>query len=332
MHMIDTQRAEVRFLIDALRAASRQAMTVQREMTAAALSKDDRSPVTVGDYAVQAVVGAMLEKALPADALVGEEDAGALREPANTGLLGQVVHFVERALPGATDETVCGWIDRGNAEPGGRFWTLDPIDGTKGFLRGEQYAVALALIENGEVVLGGLGCPNLANGCEEAIGGPGSVVIAARGEGTWASPLENEAWTALRVSGVADPKDARVLRSVESGHTNVSQLDIVLGRMGVQADPVRLDSQAKYGVLAGGRGDLLLRLLSADRPDYRECIWDQAAGAIVIEEAGGRITDLAGKPLDFGQGRTLANNAGVLASNGHLHEAALSALAEPPAS
>ena len=325
--MIDTQRAEVRFLVKALRAASRLAATVQREMTAAALNKDDRSPVTVGDYAVQAVVGAMMADKLPDDALVGEEDAGALRQAENAALLGQVVHFVTKERPEADGEAVCGWIDRGNAEPGGRFWTLDPIDGTKGFLRGEQYAVALALIEDGRVTLGGLGCPNLANGCEEAMGGPGSIIVAARGEGTWTTPLGGDDWTQLRVSGIGEPRDARVLRSVESGHTNVDQMDVVLERMGVEADPVRLDSQAKYGVLAGGRGDLLLRLLSASKPDYKECIWDQAAGSLVIEEAGGRITDLSGKPLDFGQGRTLAKNAGVLASNGPLHEAALAALA-----
>ena len=326
--MIDVNRAEVRFLIEALRASSRLAATVQREMTANALSKDDRSPVTVGDFAVQAVVGALMEKALPNDALVGEEDAGALREAENAALLEQVTHFVKTEFPEATPGAVCAWIDRGNAEPGSRFWTLDPIDGTKGFLRGEQYAAALALIEGGKVTLGGLGCPNLVNGCEQAIGGTGSVIIAARGEGTWAAALDNDSWSPLKVSAIADPKDARVLRSVESGHTNVDQMDVVLERMGVEADPVRLDSQAKYGVLAGGKGDLLLRLLSASKPDYKECIWDQAAGSIVIEEAGGRITDLSGKPLDFGQGRTLAKNAGVLASNGPLHEAALSALAE----
>ncbi len=92
------------------------------------------------------------------------------------------------------------------------------------------------------------------------------------------------------------------------------------------APPIGMDSQAKYAVLAAGEGDVLLRLLSPSRPDYREKIWDQAAGSIVIEEAGGRITDLDGKPLDFSHGRTLAKNRGILATNGHLHDAVLAAL------
>ncbi len=73
-------------------------------------------------------------------------------------------------------------------------------------------------------------------------------------------------------------------------------------------------------------GSLYLRLLSPQKPDYREKIWDQAAGSLIIEEAGGWVTDLHGKPLDFTAGRTLALNRGVLASNGHLHPAAIGAL------
>jgi 3'(2'), 5'-bisphosphate nucleotidase len=73
-------------------------------------------------------------------------------------------------------------------------------------------------------------------------------------------------------------------------------------------------------------GDVNLRLLSPARLDYREKVWDQAAGSIVVEEAGGRVSDLDGKPLDFSQGRTLAANRGVLATNELLHEAILDGL------
>jgi 3'(2'), 5'-bisphosphate nucleotidase len=88
-----------------------------------------------------------------------------------------------------------------------------------------------------------------------------------------------------------------------------------------------MDSQAKYAVLAAGGGEVILRLLSPKRPDYREKIWDQAAGSIILEEAGGRLTDLSGKPLDFTQGRLLTSNRGVLATNGSLHEKVLQGLA-----
>ena len=96
--------------------------------------------------------------------------------------------------------------------------------------------------------------------------------------------------------------------------------------LGITTSPVAMDSQAKYAVLAAGEGDVLLRLISPSRPDYREMIWDQAAGSIVVTEAGGRITDLDNRPLDFTHGRTLAKNRGILATNGPLHDAILAGL------
>ena len=125
-----------------------------------------------------------------------------------------------------------------------------------------------------------------------------------------------------------EPSRARILRSFESGHTNVSQIDEFALSLGVQVEPVRMDSQAKYAFLAAGAGELILRLLSPSQPDYREKVWDQAAGSLILEQAGGRITDLDGKPLDFTKGRRLEDNRGVLASNGLLHEKALRALKE----
>jgi 3'(2'), 5'-bisphosphate nucleotidase len=120
----------------------------------------------------------------------------------------------------------------------------------------------------------------------------------------------------------------RILRSVEAGHTNVGQVDQLAENLNVQADPVLMDSQAKYAVLAAGAGDLMVRLLSPDKPNYREKIWDQAAGSIIIEEAGGRVSDLDGKPFDFTTGRSLLNNRGVVASNGAYHSLALQTLKE----
>lgn len=314
------------FACEAVRRATTLARQIQNEMVTPALTKGDRSPVTLADFAVQAVVSKLLSDALPDDTLVGEESAGELQKPEQAESLEQVTKFVQAVFPDSTPQAVCDWIDRGATEPTSRFWTLDPIDGTKGFLRGGHYAVALALIVDGRVQLGVLGCPHLTDGWKDEIGGPGSVLVAARGQGTWTAPIEGDEWTRLSVSARSEPAEARMLRSFESGHTNTGQLGELVEAFGSKADPVLMDSQAKYAVLAAGAGDLLLRLLSSKQPDYREMIWDQAAGSIVVEEAGGQVSDLDGQALDFAHGRTLATNRGVLASNTHLHSAALAAL------
>jgi 3'(2'), 5'-bisphosphate nucleotidase len=62
-------------------------------------------------------------------------------------------------------------------------WTLDPIDGTKGFLRGEQYAVCLALIVDAKVQLGVMGCPNLPVDASKPDGPRGCLFVAVRGQG-----------------------------------------------------------------------------------------------------------------------------------------------------
>ena len=311
-------------------------------MVSPAISKSDRSPVTVADFAIQAIVACRLMEAFPTDPLVAEEDSSALKD---SPLLEQVTGFVSGLEPAANPQSVCEWIDRGNARAGvgvgagsepaptthapTRYWLLDPIDGTKGFLRGGQYAVALALMVDGQAQVGVLGCPELG-------GAGGSLVYAVRGRGTWIMPLEGvvrvnstrgiRPYSRLRVSGRTNPAQARLLRSFEAGHTNVDQIEQFAATLGIQAKPVLMDSQVKYAVLAAGQGDLMLRLLSPENPNYREKAWDQAAGSLVVEEAGGRASDLDGKPFDFTLGRELIHNRGVLVSNGRLHEAALLAL------
>jgi 3'(2'), 5'-bisphosphate nucleotidase len=312
------------FVLQALRAGARLARTVQQERVLPAASKLDRSPVTVADYAVQAVVGGMLEASFPGESLMAEEDSQALRAgPAAMASL--VVVYVRQYMPGEPVEVIWRWVDLGNAPVGNAYWVLDPVDGTKGFLRDDYYVVALAWIEAGQVRLGGLGCPRLAtpNAPAESAG---SVVLAVRGEGAWITGLEADNWERLAVSRETRPHEARLLRSFEAGHTDERLMDELARKLGCVAPPVRMDSQAKYARLALGEGELLFRLLAPARPDYCEKAWDQAAGSIVVEEAGGRVTDLRGDALDFGRGRELTANLGVLASNGRLHAAALRAL------
>jgi 3'(2'), 5'-bisphosphate nucleotidase len=318
---------EILFAVQAVREAALLVRRVQREMVGEALSKEDRSPVTVADFAAQAVVALRLDEQLPGSTLIAEESAEELRHEEGAATLDQVTQFVRDAIPGATSDEVCSLIDRGCGDPPSTFWTLDPIDGTKGFLRRDQYAIALGLIRNGRVELGVLGCPELADARRPELGGSGSLVLAIRGHGVRTQPLENGGdWRPLAVSSRWKPSEARLLRSVEKAHTNTDEIGELVIRLGVAAAPVAMDSQAKYAVLAAGEGDVLLRLLSPSRPDYREKIWDQAAGSIVVTEAGGRVTDLDGQPLDFSHGRTLACNRGILATNGHLHEALLAGL------
>ena len=310
--------------LQAVRQAARICRTIQAEITPDVLSKKDKSPVTVADFSSQALICREVGDAFPDDPIVGEEDSAELRTPENAAFLqGVLRHLTSQGLRTSADEA-CRWIDRGGAQSfSSRFWTLDPIDGTKGFLRGEQYAVALALIVDGRIDLAVLGCPNLPF---PGQAGSGTLCYAVRGQGAWMAPLEGASLPVkISVSPQSNAELARLCESVESGHSAHSESAVVATKLGISAEPVRMDSQAKYAAVARGDAEIYLRLPT--RGDYREKIWDHAGGVLIVTEAGGRVTDIAGRPLEFHHGRELTANRGVVVTNGLLHDRVLAALA-----
>lgn len=313
---------EKQLAIEAATLAAKLCESVRQDMVTETIEKDDKSPVTVADFGAQAIICKALAEAFPNDPVVGEEDADDLRKPEMAAALAQATAQVQRLIPEATPDALMDWIDHGNGEVAPRYWTLDPIDGTKGFLRKDQYAIALALVENGDIKVGVLACPALSFDGGE----PGLLFVAVRGEGTTMMPLAGGDPVALKVVAAGDAERMRFVESVESGHGNQEQQSAIAQAAGITAASMRMDSQAKYGAVAAGQAALYLRLPSPKYPNYREKIWDHAAGVIVVEEAGGRVTDMNGKPLDFSQEARFVDNKGVVVSNGAIHDKVLAAL------
>ncbi len=313
---------ELELAISAVRAAGQVCKQVYASSMQQTILKKDRSPVTVADYASQAVVCKAVSEAFPDDEIVAEEGADHLRN--DPDVLQNVLEFVKQVCAEATRESVCDWIDLG-ARRGAtdRFWTLDPIDGTKGYLRGEQYAVSLALIVNGQVAVGVLCCPNFL--FNESGNERGAIFYASKGQGAKLVDMDgNGEPEQIRVSATNEPAQAVFCESFEPAHTAHDVAARVRQLLGIRKQALRIDSQAKYALVAAGLADVYLRTPTVQ--GYEEKIWDHAAGALVLEEAGGKVTDLAGKPLDFQHGRTLSNNSGIVATNGLLHAPLLDAL------
>ena len=279
------------------------------------ITKKDKSPVTIADFASQALICSMLHEQFPDIPVVGEEDSHTLNQPDNKNLLEKINTF----LVGWDSQQIMDAIDLGNKQPADLFWTLDPIDGTKGFLRGEQYAVALALIKKGEIVMGVLGCPNLKFDEQNE----GTLLYAMRDGGAVSCTFSMDKSINISVSMQKSDDKVHFLESVESGHANHNGQAKIINAFGNRKESVRVDSQVKYAVLARGDAEVYLRLPKENMPGYREKIWDHAAGVIIVEEAGGIVTDIYGKNLDFGQGKRLENNRGVIATNGQYHDMVL---------
>lgn len=309
--------------------------------------KSDKSPVTIGDYGAQALIIAAIKHNFPADSIVGEEDSSSLK--ANESIRSQVWAAVrdthlssesadeELGGPIEDEQAMLSAIDAGDSAGGakGRIWTLDPIDGTKGFLRGGQYAVCLALIVNGEVEVGVLGCPNLpvddqapfsAEMSDSAGYQRGVLFAAVKGQGATSQPLSHGDLMSsksihMKVNSLAE---ATFCEGVEPGHSSHGDQAAIAKKLGITKPSVRMDSQSKYASVARGAGDIYLRLPVSET--YEEKIWDHAAGILIVGEAGGIVTDARGDAHDFSQGRTLKKNKGVVVAPKELHPQVLKAV------
>lgn len=324
--------------------AARLCQKVQKSLLQSDVqSKLDKSPVTVADYGSQAVVSFVLEQELAEQpfSMVAEEDSGDLRKDDSREILDRMTLLVNDTLVSEkmyttlplSSENVLTAIDKGRSEggPEGRHWVLDPIDGTKGFVRGDQYAIALALLDQGKVVLGVLACPNLPlarlgkESHESTAHQVGCLFSAVIGQGTYMQSLDGSSPVKVNVSTTENPEEASFFESFEAAHSLRDLTSSIATKLGVKAPPVRIDSQAKYGALSRGDGAIYLRFPHAG---YREKIWDHAAGAIVVTEAGGVVTDGAGKPLDFSKGKYLDLYKGIVATNKNLMPNLLKAIQE----
>lgn len=291
-----------------------------------AIVKDDNSPVTVADFASQAVVGHALKQRLGEVVLVGEETSAFLRNPEHAVELQATIAAAREVWTDADEQSLINAVDLGAAAPNPRgFWTLDPIDGTKGFLRGQQYAVSLAYIERGVPVVGVLGCPNLPRDFSADLDQRdphGCLYFAIAGDasgGLFESPAAGPKETPIQVRRLERDPSAplAITASVEKAHSSVSDTDRIMALVDPRHELVQVDSQCKYALVARGQADAYLRLPT--RKDYVERIWDHAAGALVAEEAGCAVTDIDGKPLDFSKGRGLEANRGIVCAPPGVH-------------
>ena len=315
------------------------------------VSKEDKSPVTAADFAAQALLIAPLRALFPNDAFVGEEDSAQLRS--DDGLLQWVFDLVSSAAEvqvngdgaklasPANAEDMLSMIDLGGRGTGGckgRFWVMDPVDGTKTFLRGQQYAVSLSLIEDGQEVVGVLCLPNLrlkdGRVVEDSVDtdGLGIMLSAVRGQGVYvrqlsSSPILPPPAPVTRLQSPADLKDLHIVDSRNSAALRHDVIQDVATKFGAQYPGTEVwSSHMRYASLIVGGADAQIRVPC--RPDAKVCIWDHAGAQLIFTEIGGKITDLDGRPINFGVGRELSSNRGMIVAREGVHGKILSAVTE----
>jgi 3'(2'), 5'-bisphosphate nucleotidase len=211
---------------------------------ATARTKADSSPVTDADEAAEALIRPALEALLPGVPVVAEEAMARGEEP-----------------------TVAN----------GRFWLVDPLDGTREFLkRNGEFTVNIALIEKEMPVLGVVYAPALA------------LTFTARGPGTAARRKGAQDFQKIHARAV--PEEGAVVVASRS-HGDPKALDQFLAGTKV-AGTMQAGSSLKFGLVAEGSADIYPRF-------GRTMEWDTAAGHAVLLAAGGSVETLDGQPLRY---------------------------------
>lgn len=320
------------------------------------LEKVDNTPVTVADFGVQALVSLELGRLFPNIPLVGEENATQLRaeyEASGVNKESLVEGIVEALTPVVGSEldceTVLDAIDRGAVDIANAeqlcYWVLDPIDGTRGFLRGGNalYVIGLALVVDGKPVLGVMGCPNVGfhfspDGMQMARESfqverkfekfqRGLIMAASLGGGCWVKPLNS--------SGIMIKSSVVRTNSIAESWFCISDNEVwsktLLAQALAEGKNLRKDemqvlklccgSLCKYFALAlGGVSAFLLPAA----PSAPLKVWDHASGVVCVTEAGGQVTDLEGRALEdvVGNGEEFftVEGGGIFASNKALHD------------
>jgi 3'(2'), 5'-bisphosphate nucleotidase len=234
--------------------------------------KDDDSPVTEADRAADAIIRGGLTGEFPGDGLLSEETP-----------------------------------DDGSRFRHERVWMIDPLDGTKDFVRGQSgFSVMIGLLLGDTPALGVVFQP---------IGD--KLYQAARGQGAWLS-VDGGAAVQLHVSAITDTTE---IRMVASKSHRTKTIDQVREKLGIN-DELNIGSVGlKLGLIAEGERDLYVN------PAGHSKLWDACAPEAILTEAGGKLTDAHGRPLRY-RGQELGNRRGLIASNGHVHAAVVARLAE----
>ncbi|KAJ9623536.1 hypothetical protein H2203_005798 [Taxawa tesnikishii (nom. ined.)] len=310
---------EERFVAElAVQRASLLTKRVIASIDKGALDKSDRTPVTIADFGAQALLIGAVHHNFPDDTFIGEETATVLRE--NEPLRSRIWDLVsttkleDAELEGrlgaiSSPEEMMDTIDLGQGTGGrkGRVWMLDPVDGTATFMRGQQYAVCLALVEDGEQRVGVIGCPNL----DLSTGKITETKTDAKGSGYMLSAVRGQG-AAIRRLGSGALQQSQPVTKREDISQDSTGLDFVESCASKSVD---LETHRKVaGKMGSPWPGTDLWSSQMRKRGHKSYVWDHAGGFLIYEESGGKVTDLDGKPIDFGAGRRFENNSEMVAA------------------
>ncbi len=260
----------------------------------------DNECVTLADFGTQVILNRTLYNSYPNHAVISEENSYDFLKFTSENQRSFVTSIVSKILnESISQEEFIRWLDYGHTSISNKCWVIDPIDGTQEFLNSNQYVIGIGELENSI---------------------PRFSFLSSFSAFT-NQPIHYFTWQGKSYKYY--PYDRRMIEihvsdrniSIARPYCNNSALSKIYKIDFIEADV--FSTLNGYISIASGESDVLISLKFANTSLK---VWDHAGGIVLLQNAGGIISDIDGQELDFSQGSLLSKNKGVILSNGKFHE------------
>ncbi|MBY9002501.1 MAG: hypothetical protein KGD73_00870 [Candidatus Lokiarchaeota archaeon] len=267
--------------------------------------KEDDSPVTIADYATQIFIINKIMEQFPSDQIIAEEDDNSFLN-----------HDARKSISSCYETLNIGEnIDIGKSlmkkdKYSERQWTVDPIDGTKGYQKGLSYAIGIGFMIKSNPKICTISVPNYKKFGK-------AIFIAEKDNGSKIA-INNSEFISLSVSNQSYLKQAKMCHSL---HYDEPWVMDFAARAEI-TNFVQIDSMAKFCMIADGTADLYIKPMNKSR----SFAWDFLPGTLLVQEAGGTVSDLQGNRIEFNDDKCMVSAPGLIASNSIIHDEILKKL------
>jgi len=261
-------------------------------------NKQDSTPVTHADIASQILIVSRINEKFPDDTIIAEEDQEFIEDDTS-----KIIKKCFREV-GLDDSLDIRKLISHKVNDPNRQWSIDPIDGTEGFSKHLVYAIGISFMIKNVPKMSVICVPHYDN---NTIG----LFIAEEGDGAKYSKNGFE-FESIHVSKQDDIKKVKMCHSL---HYDEPWVVKFAKKVGI-SQLIQIDSMAKLCMVADGSADIYIKPIDKNH----SFTWDFAPGILLVEEAGGIVTDLKGNEIHFTNEHMICNTNGLVASNGVIHD------------
>ena len=270
-----------------------------RQVGFQSFQKEDDSPVTIADYATQIYIINKILEQFPEDQIIAEEDDNSFID----NKAKRSINSCYKALNIGENINIEKTLMIKDKKKTSRQWTVDPIDGTKGFQKGLSYAIGVGFMKKSDPKICAIAVPNYKKFGNTSF-------FAEKDKGSKFATNISE-FKPIKVSHQSQLKQAKLCHSLHYDEPWVMDF----AKRAEITNFIQIDSMTKFCMIADGTADLYVKPMNKSR----SFAWDFLPGILLVQEAGGTVSDLRGNKIEFNNDKCIVSTPGLIASNSIIH-------------